>query len=309
MNQEISVRPDEAGQRLDAFLCDKLPEHSRSAIQRAISQGEITFLNGEPVKKNHITAYGDVFLCKFAPPVEIAALPEAIPLDVVYEDEDLIVVNKPRGMVVHPAPGHFDGTLVNALLHHCSGELSGIGGALRPGIIHRLDKDTSGLCVVAKSDRAHRNLSEQLAARKMTRIYEGVVIGRLGKDEGVIDLPIGRHPADRKRMSVHAKVSRPATTHYAVLARYGAYTHVRCTLETGRTHQIRVHMAQLGHPVLGDLVYGRRKAERGISGQCLHARTLGFSHPLTGEGMTFTTELPVYFTDVLSRLGPGEQIV
>ena len=308
MSQEIFVGPQEGGRRLDAFLSAKLPEMSRNAIQRAISQGEICFSDGSPVKKNHVTTTGEVFFCALAPPAEMAATPQAIPLDVVYEDVDLIVVNKPRGMVVHPAPGHFDGTLVNALLHHCQGNLSGIGGILRPGVVHRLDKDTSGLCVAAKSDRAHRSLSHQLAAREMSRIYEGIIIGRLGQDRGVIDLPIGRHPKDRKRMSVHAKAARPAVTHFTVLARYGAYTHIRCTLETGRTHQIRVHMAHLGHPLLGDLTYGRRRPERGISGQCLHARTLAFAHPVTGEQMTFTTDLPAYFTEVLSRLGPAEPV-
>jgi len=211
-------------------------------------------------------------------------------------------------MVVHPAPGHPEGTLVNALLYHCAGDLSGIGGAIRPGIVHRIDKDNSGLLLVAKSDLAHTTLSDQLRDRRLARIYEAVAIGRLGQDGGTIDLPIGRHPTDRKRMSTHAKVARDALTHYETLARYNGYTHIRCQLETGRTHQIRVHMAAMGHPILGDLFYGRKQAEKGISGQCLHARTLVFDHPITGEQMTLTTELPSYFTDVLSRLGPAERI-
>ncbi|MCL2568996.1 MAG: RluA family pseudouridine synthase [Oscillospiraceae bacterium] len=309
MNREIIVSLDEAGVRIDSFLAERLEDMSRSAVQRAMVNGEICFADGRAIQKNYVTRVGDHFVAAIAEPVEIEALPQDIPLDVVFEDASLIVVNKPRGMVVHPAVGHPDGTLVNALLFHCADSLSGVGGALRPGIVHRLDKDTSGLILAAKTDRAHQSLSDQLRDRTMERIYEAVAIGRIGQDEGVIDRPIGRHPEDRKRMSVTAKVARDAVTHYTVLARYPDYTHVRCQLETGRTHQIRVHLASIGHPVLGDLAYGRRRPERGISGQCLHARTVTFDHPESGERITLTSELPGYFTDVLAKLGPAEVIV
>jgi len=302
------VEAGEGGVRVDAFLSEKCEDLSRSAVQRAIAAGEITFADGRAIKKNHVTAVGDCFLCNLAEPVEIAALPQDIPLDVRYEDDDLIVVNKPRGMVVHPAVGHPDGTLVNALLYHCRDSLSGVGGALRPGIVHRLDKDTSGLIIAAKSDAAHQALSDQLRDRSMEREYEAVAIGRMGQDAGTISDPIGRHPQDRKRMSVHAKVARDAVTHYRVLARYNGYTHVRCALETGRTHQIRVHLASVGHPVLGDLAYGRKKAERGLSGQCLHAKRLAFTHPTTGERIELEAELPTYFTEVLGKLGEAELV-
>lgn len=299
----IHVLPEDENIRVDAFLARNLPDLSRNAIQRAIESGDITFASGDRVKKNHVTRAGDVFVLTFSPPEPITLVPEDIPLTVMYEDDAIIVVDKPRGMVVHPAPGHPGGTLVNALMHHCGDSLAGIGGKLRPGILHRLDKDTSGLLVVAKHDRALVNLAEQMRAREITRVYEAVTIGRIGKDEGTIDKPIGRHPADRMRMSVTAKVARDATTHFRVIARYPAHTHVRCTLETGRTHQIRVHLASIGHPVLGDLIYGRKKPERGLSGQCLHARHLAFVHPDTGAPMAFTSDLPQYFQDALGKLG------
>ena len=237
---------------------------------------------------------------------DLPLIPQDLPLDVVYEDDDLIVVNKERGMVVHPAPGHPDGTLVNALLWHCGDSLSGIGGEKRPGIVHRIDKDTSGLLIVAKNDFAHQALSAQLQDRSLSRVYEAVVRGRLRADSGTIDRPIGRHPTDRKRMAVNEKNGRPAVTHWNVLARYAAYTHVRCRLETGRTHQIRVHMASIGHPLLGDGVYGAPCPEKGLEGQCLHARELKFIHPRTGEAVHLATGLPAWFTEVLSRLGPEE---
>jgi len=307
MNKEILAGPDAPNIRADAFLAEQLG-FSRNAVQRAIETGEITFADGKKIKKNHLVSPGDRFCCAIAPPAELEAAPQNIPLDIVYEDEDIVVVNKPRGMVVHPAPGHPDQTLVNALLHHCAGNLAGIGGVIRPGIVHRIDKDTSGLLIVAKSDPAHQRLTDQLRDREVARIYEAVVIGRVGQDTGTIDLPIGRHPTDRKRMSTAAKIARDAVTHYTVLARYNGYTHIRCELETGRTHQIRAHLAAIGHPVLGDLTYGRAKPEKGIAGQCLHARTLRFDHPITGAQLTFTTDLPGYFTDVLARLGPAEII-
>ncbi|MCL2828578.1 MAG: RluA family pseudouridine synthase [Oscillospiraceae bacterium] len=308
MTREIFAGPDAPSIRADVFLADQLEGLSRNAIQRAIETGEITFADGGKIRKNYLVSPGDRFLCNMAPPAELKATPQDIPLDIAYEDDALIVVNKPRGMVVHPAPGHPDQTLVNALLHHCAGNLAGIGGVIRPGIVHRLDKDTSGLLLVAKSDPAHQRLTDQLRDRKVVRIYEAVVIGRVGQDTGTIDLPIGRHPTDRKRMSTAAKVARDAVTHYTVLTRYNGYTHIRCELETGRTHQIRAHLTAIGHPVLGDLTYGRGKPEKGISGQCLHARTLIFDHPITGERLPLTTDLPDYFTDVLSRLGLAEII-
>jgi len=305
VNREIVVGSDEGGARLDAFLAARLPDMSRNAVQRGIEKGEIVRADGRAIAKNDRTAPGDRFLCAAAEPLEALALPEEISLDVVFEDESLLVVNKPRGMVVHPAPGHGGGTLVNALLFHAAGSLSGVGGVARPGIVHRLDKDTSGLLLVAKTDFAHRALAAQLKDRTLSRVYEAVVLGRVGADEGTVDRPIGRHPTDRKRMSTAARTAREAVTHYTVLCRYNGYTHVRCRLETGRTHQIRVHMASIGHPLLGDLVYGRKCQEKGLSGQCLHARSLEFDHPVSGERIALSSELPGYFLDALGRLGPG----
>jgi len=307
MSREILVEPGEGGARIDAFLAERLTM-SRNAVQRSIANGEITRADGRRIQKNDLVAPGDRFFCELAEPVEIEARPQDIPLDVVFEDDSLIVINKPRGMVVHPAPGHLDGTLVNALLFHCAGGLSGVGGAVRPGIVHRLAKDRSGLLIAAKSDKAHHSLTVQLLTRTLSRVYEAVAVGRVGQDSGTIDRPIGRHPTDRKRMSVSTKMAREAVTHYTVLTRYNGYTHLRCQLETGRTHQIRAHMMSIGHPILGDAVYGRRGAERGLSGQCIHARSLAFDHPVTGERISLTTELPGYFTDVLGRLGPGEMV-
>ena len=233
-------------------------------------------------------------------------IPQNIPLDVVFEDDDVIVINKPRGMVVHPAPGHPDGTLVNALLYHCGDSLSGIGGEKRPGIVHRIDMDTSGLLIVAKNDFAHQFLSAQLSDHSLYRVYEAVVYGRVKEDVGKVDAPIGRHPIDRKRMAIAARDGRNALTHYEVIGRYRGYSHIRCRLETGRTHQIRVHMESIGHPLVGDMVYGRKRAEKGLEGQCLHARELRFVHPRSGEEVRLKTELPEYFTQVLSKLGEAE---
>ncbi|MBO4832281.1 MAG: RluA family pseudouridine synthase [Oscillospiraceae bacterium] len=301
--RRVTIEAASGGMRLDVLLAASVPDISRSAAQKLLSGGFVTAPDGAPVQKSRLVSEGEVFFVDLPDPEATAAVPQDIPLDVVYEDGDVIVVNKPRGMVVHPAPGHADGTLVNALLHHCGDSLSGIGGELRPGIVHRIDKDTSGLIIAAKNDFAHASLSAQLSDRSLSRIYEAVVCGSLRDDSGVIDAPIGRHPTDRKRQAVTDRNSRPARTRYEVIGRYNGYTHVRCILETGRTHQIRVHMAYIGHPLLGDLVYGRKKPEKGLSGQCLHAKTLKFIHPRTGEKIVLDTELPEYFTDVLRRLG------
>ena len=304
MEEEIlSIIAEESGERIDALLARTLENLSRSGAQRLIEQGAV-LLEGRQVQKNTRIQRGDRITVTMPETEEIPLVAQDLPLDVVYEDQDLIVVNKVRGMVVHPAPGHPDGTLVNALLWHCGDSLSGIGGEKRPGIVHRIDKDTSGLLIVAKNDFAHQALSAQLADRSLSRVYEAVVRGRLREECGTIDRPIGRHPTDRKRMAVTEKNSRPAVTHWEVLARYNGYTHVRCRLETGRTHQIRVHMASIGHPLLGDGIYGAPSPEKGLEGQCLHARELKFIHPRTGEQMHFETELPIWFTEVLSRLGP-----
>ncbi|NLA86219.1 MAG: RluA family pseudouridine synthase [Clostridiales bacterium] len=298
--EPIRIDADMDGIRIDSFLAQRLPGLSRSGAQRLIERG-LVVLGGNPVRKNYRVVKGEIFDVTLPEPVRLEA--QEIPLDIAYEDDDLIVVNKHRGMVVHPSPGHPDGTLVNALLAHCGDSLSGIGGELRPGIVHRIDKDTSGLIIAAKNDAAHRSLSAQLKSRTLSRIYEAVVIGSIKADTGTVDAPVGRHPTDRKRQTVTDKNSRNAVTHYEVLGRYNGYTHVRCCLETGRTHQIRVHMANIGHPVLGDLTYGRKKPEKGIAGQCLHARELRFIHPGTGEQIELKTELPAYFSQVLQRLG------
>ena len=297
------------GERIDVFLSANLPELTRSAAQKLLDAGQVTF-NNVPVRKNHKTTQGDTYIVTQNEPDVSVVIKQDIPLDIIFEDNDVIVVNKLCGMVVHPAPGHPDGTLVNALLHHCGDSLSGIGGVIRPGIVHRIDKNTSGLIIAAKNDKAHAALAAQLSSRTLIREYHAVVCGNIKNDHGTIDAPIGRHPTDRKRQAVHAthtevrhyKISRPAITHYEVIARYGGYTHVRCRLETGRTHQIRVHMAYIGHPILGDIVYGRKKPEFGISSQCLHAWKLCFIHPSTNQPIELYADLPEYFTDILSKL-------
>ena len=297
----LQTASEDAGKRLDAWLAEQT-ELTRSAVQKLMEEGRVTAA-GKPLAKNTRLTGGETVSVELPEPEAVDIVPQNIPLDVVYEDADLIVVNKPRGMVVHPAPGHEDGTLVNALLAHCGESLSGVGGERRPGIVHRIDKDTSGLLVAAKNDFAHLALSAQLADHTMARTYEAVVCGNLRDDAGTVDAPIGRHPTDRKRMAVTQKNARRAVTHWSVIARYNGYTHIRCELETGRTHQIRVHMAHIGHPLLGDLVYGHKRPEKGLSGQCLHARALRFVHPRTGELVTFTCPLPEYFQVVLARLG------
>ena len=298
----ISVTAMESGERLDALLAHSIEGLTRSAAVRIIEQGLVT-LNGIPLKKNYRCNAGDIFETLIPDTEEVPLTAQNIPLNIVFEDADVIVVNKARGMVVHPAPGHPDGTLVNALMYHCGESLSGIGGEKRPGIVHRIDKDTSGLLIVAKNDPAHQFLSAQLADRSLSREYEAIVRGNLREDKGVIDKPIGRHPTDRKRMAVTEKNSRNAVTHWKVIERYRGYTRVKCVLETGRTHQIRVHMASIGHPLLGDFTYGAPSPEKGLEGQCLHARRLKFIHPRTKEQIVLETALPQYFEDVLSRLG------
>ena len=299
----ICITAEESGERIDALLARTLPFLSRSQVQKLLEQGMVT-MNGRELKKNFRCSAGESYELLLPEPDDLPLIPQDIPLDVVYEDGDLIVINKPRGLVVHPAPGHPDGTLVNALLYHCGDSLSGIGGQRRPGIVHRIDKDTSGLLIVAKNDFAHQGLSAQLADHSLCREYEALVRGNFKQDSGTIDKPIGRHPIDRKRMAVTDKNSKPAVTHWQLLASYRGYSHILCRLETGRTHQIRVHMASIGHPLLGDFTYGAPSPEKGLEGQCLHARRLRFVHPRTGEHVLLQTELPAYFTDVLARLGP-----
>ena len=300
--EPIRLRASEESknQRLDAFLASSLDGLTRSQATRLIESGEVA-VNGRAVSKSYKLAGGEDVAVTLPEPEPVEAVPQDIPLDVVYEDADVIVVNKPSGMVVHPAPGHPDGTLVNALLYHCAGTLSGIGGALRPGIVHRIDRDTSGLIIAAKNDAAHQYLSAQLADHTLARTYECIVVGKLREDRGTVDAPIARHPADRKRMAVVAG-GREAVTHWEVIARYPGYTHVRCRLETGRTHQIRVHMAYIGHPILGDTVYGAKKEVPGLTGQCLHAVGLRFLHPRTHEVVELSCPLPEEFTRMLQKI-------
>ncbi len=288
--------------RLDKYIADNLDDISRSSAAGLI-ESENVLVNGMPCSKNRKLKSGDIVEVSIPDPVEYRAEAENIPLDVVYEDEDLLVVNKPKGMVVHPAPGNYEGTLVNALLYHCKGSLSGINGVIRPGIVHRIDKDTSGLLIVAKNDNAHRLLAEQIKEHSFTREYEAVVAGRLKQISGTVDAPIGRCPNDRKKMCVIEKNSKNAVTHYAVLAEYAGHSHIKCILETGRTHQIRVHMAYIGHPVCGDFVYGGKTKEKfPFDGQCLHAKKIGFVHPRTGSYMEFDSKLPDYFCEYLEKL-------
>ncbi|MBQ2330203.1 MAG: RluA family pseudouridine synthase [Oscillospiraceae bacterium] len=289
------------GARLDAFLAESLPELSRSFIAGLIDSGSVT-LRGKRLKKSYKTAAGDDFALDLPEPHKLEVGAEDIPLDIVYEDNDVIVVNKPKGMVVHPAPGHSGGTLVNALLNHCGDSLSGINGVIRPGIVHRIDKDTSGLVIAAKNDAAHKFLADQLKDHSLSRVYEAVLVGNLREDSGTVDAPIGRHPTDRKKQAVTEKNSRAAVTHWEVIARYPGFTHARMRLETGRTHQIRVHMAHIGHPVLGDTVYGSKKPVPGLEGQCLHAKKLRFIHPATKEPVELECDLPDYFIKVLNSI-------
>ncbi len=288
-------------ERVDAFLARAVPGLTRSGAQRLLEQGAVT-LEGEPVKKNRRTAPGEIYTVALPDPEPITALPQDIPLDVVWEDADVIVVNKPVGMVVHPAAGHPDGTLVNALLYHCGNSLSGINGQLRPGIVHRIDRDTSGLIIAAKNDASHLALARQLEDHSLYREYHAVAVGGFREDSGTVDAPIARHPVDRKRMAIDRAKGKSALTHWEVLERYSGYTYLKCRLETGRTHQIRVHLAAMGRPLLGDTVYGRKKPVPGLAGQCLHAKKLSFLHPRTEERLTVECPLPEWFEAVLKKL-------
>lgn len=287
--------------RIDKFLSENIPDITRSAIQGYIASGNVK-VNSEVVNKNYKARINDIVTVEIPAPIPLEALPENIPLDIVYEDNDVIVVNKPKGMVVHPAAGNYTGTLVNALLHHCKDSLSGINGVLRPGIVHRIDKNTSGLLIVAKNDCAHKNLAEQIKSHSFTREYETVVYGNIKEDTGTINQPIGRNPYDRKKMAVVAKNSKEAITHFRVLERFNEFTHLAVQLETGRTHQIRVHMSYINHPVAGDDVYGPKKVITKLCGQCLHARKIGFKHPVTDEYLEFSSDLPEYFQTFLNEL-------
>lgn len=301
----LTVEPDSEGKRIDVFIAERC-ELTRSAVQKLIKDGAV-FSDGKPaLKSTPLKAGGEIYVT-LPPPRDTEVAAENIPLDIAYEDADLLVVNKPKGMVVHPAAGNPSGTLVNALLYHCGDSLSGIGGVIRPGIVHRIDKDTSGLLVVAKNDRAHVSLSEQISSHTFLRQYEAVAVGGFRDDEGRVEAPIGRHPVNRKRMAVVAG-GKYAATNYSVKGRFGGYTHICCRLETGRTHQIRVHMSHIGHPLFCDELYGggrtelEKKNKALIEGQCLHAKTLGFIHPITGKEMFFESELPDYFCRLLEKL-------
>ena len=297
----MKLYADIPGERLDAFLARCAEDLTRSAAQRLIEEGQVT-RNGKPGKKNDKLNMGDEIIFTIPEPKMVDIQATEMPLDIVYEDGDVLVINKPKGLVVHPAAGHQDDTLVNGLLYAMGDELSGINGELRPGIVHRIDKDTSGLLAVAKNDLAHTVLASQLKDHTMARTYEAIVCGNLKEDSGTVDAPIGRHPSDRKKMTVTARNSKEAVTHWEVVKRYRGYTHIRCKLETGRTHQIRVHMAHIGHPILGDTVYGRKKPELGQDSQCLHAGALCFRHPRDGRPVMVFAPLPEYFQKVIEKL-------
>ena len=297
----FTIETDDVNKRVDVFLNEEMEDVSRSALQKNIEKGNIT-VNGEKISKNYKLRLGDIVEAELPPPENIDIVPEDIPLDIMYEDDDLIVINKPQNMVVHPAPGHYTGTLVNALMFHCGDNLSGINGVLRPGIVHRIDKDTSGVLVIAKSDLAHKGLSEQLAEHSMKRVYNAIVYNSFSEESGTVDRNIDRSKNDRKKMAVVMQGGRNAVTHYKVIEKLGKYTWVELQLETGRTHQIRVHMSYIGHPLLGDPVYGPKKCPFNLNGQVLHAKVLGFIRPRTGEYMEFNSELPDYFSSLIERL-------
>lgn len=292
---------EKGGERIDKYLSEQLEDMTRSHIQKLIKENMVR-ANGMAVKSNFKLSASDQIEVEIPELKEPDILPENIPLDILYEDQDILVVNKPKGMVVHPAPGHYTGTLVNAIMYHCKDNLSGINGVMRPGIVHRIDMDTTGSLLICKNDRAHQALAEQLKEHSITRKYHAIVHGRLKEDEGTIDKPIGRHPIDRKKMSVHCTNGREAITHYRVLKRFQQFTYIECQLETGRTHQIRVHMSSIGHPILGDQIYGPAKCPYKLQGQTLHAKVLGITHPTTGEYMEFDAPLPDYFQALLEKM-------
>ena len=300
--KDFIVEAGEQSLRIDRYLSEHCADFSRSYLQKLLKDQAVS-VNGKPVKANYKTQEGDHILLEIPDLKEPDILPEDIPLDILYEDSDVILVNKPKGMVVHPAPGHFTGTLVNGLLYHCRDQLSGINGVMRPGIVHRIDKDTTGVLIACKNDFAHQKIAAQLKEHSVTRRYQAIVHGVLKEDEGTIDRPIGRDPADRKKMSVNERNGKEAVTHYRVLQRFRGYTHIECRLETGRTHQIRVHMASIRHPLLGDTVYGPASVPfKNLQGQTLHAGVLGFIHPRTDSYMEFSAPLPEYFTDLLKKM-------
>lgn len=297
----LTVGESDANVRIDKYLADNMDGFTRSGLSKLISDGNVS-VNGKTVSKNYKCKIEDLIEVLIPDAVPLEAQAENIPLDIVYEDDDLLVVNKAKGMVVHPAAGNYNGTLVNALLYHCEGSLSGINGVIRPGIVHRIDKDTSGLLIVAKNDMSHLHLAQQIKEHSFHRAYQAVVYGNIKEDTGTVHQPIGRHPKERKKMAVTDRNSKDAVTHYEVIHRYGNFTHIRCILETGRTHQIRVHMAYIGHPLAGDGVYGPKKVISSLNGQCLHAGEIGFVHPKSGEYMNFKSELPDYFKSFLNKL-------
>ena len=287
--------------RLDKYLAEQFPEQTRSYLQKLIKEGQV-LVNGKTVKSGYQLSKGDEVSVTIPEPKELDVEPQKMELDIVYEDEDVILINKPKGMVVHPAPGHTTDTLVNGLLYHCKDNLSGINGVARPGIVHRIDRDTTGILIVCKNDMSHNSIAAQLKEHSINRRYGALVHGNLKEDTGTVEGPIGRHPVDRKKMAINERNGKPAVTHYTVLERFGNYTLIECKLETGRTHQIRVHMTSIGHPLVGDEVYGPTKCPFKLQGQCLHAMVLGFVHPRTGEYMEFSADLPEYFEDLLKKL-------
>ena len=300
--QKLVFQSDVKGVRIDKFLSDAMPDLSRSYIQKLITD-HLVDVDGRQIKSNYKVCVDDTISVTIPEPEEPDILPEDIPLDILYEDDDILIVNKPKGMVVHPAPGHYSGTLVNAVMFHCKDRLSGINGVTRPGIVHRIDMNTTGSLIICKTDRAHQALADQLKIHDITRKYHAIVHGNLKEDEGTINAPIGRHPVDRKKMSTKSTRGRNAITHFRVLERFGDFTYIECQLETGRTHQIRVHMASIGHPILGDDVYGPAKCPfKQLTGQTLHAKILGITHPVTGEYMEFDAPLPEYFLNLLNTL-------
>lgn len=302
IREEFEVLAEYEGERLDKFLSVIYPNYSRSFFQKLIKDA-LVWVNEQNQKASYLLKIEDLVRVQIPDAVELSILPENIPLDILYEDEDVLVVNKPKGMVVHPSAGHYSGTLVNAVLFHCKDSLSGINGEIRPGIVHRIDMDTTGSLIVCKNDESHVNIAEQIKEHSVNRVYVGIVKGLVKEEEGMIDAPIGRHPTERKKMAINEKNGKPARTHYQVLKRFGQYTYMQFRLETGRTHQIRVHMASIGHPLLGDTLYSDGKSPfKNLCGQTLHAKTIGFLHPKTGQYMEFEAPLPDYFSSLLKKL-------